>query len=181
MSWSPDPTRGTVRAIRQLGDPILRAQARPVTQFDDELRTLIDDMVASMHAADGVGLAANQIGVDLDVFVYDCPPDDDDDEPSAHGRGYVVNPILERTWGETLDWDEGCLSLLGLLERTDRADWAAVSGVDVTGAPLRVIGSGLLGRCLQHETDHLAGMVYLDRVPRLRRARALRRFERGRA
>lgn len=185
MTWSPDSERGRVREIRQLGDPVLRTSATTVTRFDDKLRQLIDDMFASMYAAEGVGLAANQIGVELDVFVYDCPPDDDRVEPGQpdtatapdHGIGYLINPTLERVWGETLTWDEGCLSLKGLTEPTERSDCAAVTGVDIEGAPVRVIGSGLLGRCLQHETDHLRGMVYLDRVPRLRRARAIRRLQ----
>lgn len=188
MAWTPDPDRGTVRAIRQLGDPVLRTRATPVTAFDAQLKKLIDDMFASMYAAEGVGLAANQIGVEWDVFVYDCPADDDRvgdhhgpaHAPPDHGVGYVVNGSLDRTWGDTLDWEEGCLSLKGLLERTDRADCAAVSGVDADGRDVRVIGSGLLGRCLQHETDHLRGMVYLDRVPRLRRVKAMRRFARTR-
>ncbi len=187
MTWTPDPDRGKARPIRQLGDPILRTAATPVRAFDAGLRQLVDDMFASMYAADGVGLAANQIGVEYDVFVYDCPPDDDrvipdahpgllDTHPPEHGVGYVINPTLRRTWGETLDWEEGCLSLKGLLEPTDRADCASVEGVDVEGEPVRVVGSGLLGRCLQHETDHLRGMVYLDRVPRLRRVKAMRRL-----
>ncbi|MFV0459701.1 MAG: peptide deformylase [Actinomycetales bacterium] len=191
MTWTPDPDRGTARAIRQLGDPVLRTAATPVTSFDERLRRLVDDMFASMYAADGVGLAANQIGSDLDVFVYDCPDGDaraSHDQahgqramPPASGVGYLVNSRLDRTWGETLDWDEGCLSVLGLLEPTNRADCAAVSGVDVEGEPVQVIGSALLGRCLQHETDHLRGLVYLDRVPRLKRIRALRRWEKQKA
>ncbi len=185
MTWTPDSERGRAREIRQLGDPVLRTTATPVTRFDDKLRQLIDDMFASMYAADGVGLAANQIGVELDVFVYDCPPDDErvdrsranTAEPPSHGVGYVVNPRLERVWGETLNWDEGCLSLKGISEPTDRSDCAAVTGVDAEGEPVRVIGAGLLGRCLQHETDHLRGKVYVDRIPRLRRVRAIRRLE----
>lgn len=184
--WQPDPDRGRVRAIRQLGDPLLRTPAVTVTAFDDTLRQLIDDMFASMYDADGVGLAANQIGVDLDVFVYDCPPEDDRAtgkavQPPDHGVGYLVNPTLDRVWGETLDWEEGCLSLKGLSEPTNRLDCAAVTGYDVDGNQVRVSGSGLLGRCLQHETDHLKGMVYLDRVPRLRRVKALRRFDKMRS
>lgn len=191
MTWNPDELRGRARPIRQFPDPVLRTAATPVTEFGDSLKQLVNDMFASMYEANGVGLAANQIGVDRDVFVYDCPSDDERIEagnphahaatPLGHGRGYVVNPALERTWGQTLDWEEGCLSLLGLLERTDRFDCAAVGGVDVEGAPMRVVGSGLLGRCLQHETDHLRGMVYLDRVPRLLRVKAMRRLEKSTA
>ena len=178
--WTPDEARGTVRPVRQLGDPVLRSAATPVTRFDDDLRALVDDMFASMYEADGVGLAANQIGVEYDVFVYDCPHDEDDendpDLPPEHGAGYVVNPTLTRSWGEELVWSEGCLSLVGFSWDTPRDDCATVEGLDVHGQPLEISGSGLLGRCLQHEADHLRGKVYLDRLPRLQRGKAMRRF-----
>jgi peptide deformylase len=178
--WTPDEARGTVRPVRQLGDPVLRSVATPVTRFDDDLKALLDDMFASMYAAEGVGLAANQIGVEYDVFVYDCPFDEDDDNdpdlPPEHGVGYVVNPTLTRTWGEQLVWSEGCLSLVGFSWDTPRDDCATVTGVDVDGRPVEVSGSGILGRCLQHEADHLRGKVYLDRLPRLQRGKAMRRF-----
>lgn len=178
--WTPSDARGTVRPIRQLGDPVLRSAATTVTGFDHDLHALLDDMFASMYAAQGVGLAANQIGVEYDVFVYDCPFDEDDDNdpelPPEHGVGYVVNPTLASTWGEQLVWSEGCLSLLAFAWDTPRADCATVTGVDVTGARTEVSGSGMLGRCLQHEADHLTGKVYLDRLPRLQRGKAMRRF-----
>jgi peptide deformylase len=178
--WTPDAERGTAREIRQLGDPVLRSAATPVTRFDDDLKRLLDDMFASMYAAQGVGLAANQIGVEYDVFVYDCPFDEDDendpDLPPEHGIGYVVNPSLTRSWGETLTWSEGCLSLVGFAWDTPRDDCATVEGVDCDGNPVGVSGSGMLGRCLQHEADHLRGKVYLDRLPRLQKGKAMRRF-----
>ncbi len=178
--WTPDAARGTVRPVRQLGDPVLRSAATTVTRFDDDLRALVDDMFASMYTAQGVGLAANQIGVELDVFVYDCPfdPEDENDPelPPEHGIGYLVNPTLSATWGEDLVWSEGCLSLVGFSWDTPRTDCATVTGVDDAGTPIEVSGSGLLGRCLQHEADHLTGTVYLDRLPRLQRGTAMRRF-----
>lgn len=178
--WTPDASRGTVRPVRQLGDPVLRSTATPVTRFDGDLRALVDDMFASMYAADGVGLAANQIGVEYDVFVYDCPFDEDDDNdedlPPEHGVGYVVNPAVTRSWGEQRVWSEGCLSLVGFAWDTPRDDCATVEGVDAYGEPVQVSGSGMLGRCLQHEADHLTGKVYLDRLPRLQRGKAMRRF-----
>lgn len=178
--WTPDADRGTAREIRQLGDPVLRSAATPVTRFDDDLKRLLDDMFASMYAAQGVGLAANQIGVEYDVFVYDCPFDEDDendpDLPPEHGIGFVVNPRLTRSWGETLTWSEGCLSLVGFAWDTPRDDCATVEGVDHEGNPVSVSGSGMLGRCLQHEADHLRGKVYLDRLPRLQKGKAMRRF-----
>lgn len=179
-SWQPDARRGTVRPIRELGDPVLRSTAEHVMAFDDGLRRLLDDMFASMYAADGVGLAANQIGVGYDVFVYDCPLDEDDpgdpDDPSNHGIGYVVNPVLVETWGDELVWGEGCLSLPRFSRDTPRPACAAVEGLDAEGRRVRVEGSGQLGRCLQHESDHLIGKVYLDRLPRRERGRALRAY-----
>jgi peptide deformylase len=154
-----------VRPIRIIGDPVLHTPARPVTEFDDELRTLVVDMFDTMEAADGVGLAANQVGVDLRVFVYDCP----DDVAGVQLRGVVVNPMLETTEiPETMpdpdeDW-EGCLSVPGEQFPTGRADWAKVTGVDVDGAPVEVEGRGFFARCLQHETDHLNGLLYVDRL-----------------
>lgn len=179
-TWTHDASRGTVRPVRLLGDPVLRSVAHPVDAFDGPLGALLDDMFVSMYAADGVGLAANQIGFSSDVFVYDCPfdPDDENDPafPPEHGAGYLVNPRLTRTWGESQVWSEGCLSLPGFSWDTPRADCATVEGADVHGSPVAVSGSGLLGRCLQHESDHLLGKVYLDRLPRLQRGKAMRRY-----
>jgi peptide deformylase len=160
---------GVVREIRTLGDPVLRTACDPVTSYDDDLRRLVEDMFASMYAARGVGLAANQIGVGLAVFVYDCP---DDDGERHHGT--VVNPRVELSDGEDVVADEGCLSVPGLSFATTRRAHAVVSGFDVSGAPVVVDGHGYLARCLQHETDHLAGTVYLDRLTGEERKAALR-------
>lgn len=154
-----------VRPIRIIGDPVLHKATRPVTEFDDELRTLVADMFDTMAAADGVGLAANQVGVDLRVFVYDCP----DDETGEHLKGVVVNPVLETSeLPETMpdpedDW-EGCLSVPGEQYPTGRAVSAKVAGVDLDGSPVEVSGHGFIARCLQHETDHLDGTIYVDRL-----------------
>lgn len=153
-----------VRPIRIVGDPVLHTPTRPVTEFNEELHTLVEDMFDTMEAAQGVGLAANQIGVDLRLFVYDCQ-----DEQGERRRGVVINPVLETSERpETMpdpdhDW-EGCLSVPGESFPTGRASWARVSGVDTSGAPVRVEGTGLLARCLQHETDHLDGLLYLNRL-----------------
>jgi peptide deformylase len=154
----------TVHAIRIAGDPVLHNPTREVASFDDELRTLTDDMFETMYAAEGVGLAANQIGVDLRVFVYDCP----DDEGNRH-KGLVVNPTLETSEvPESMpdpddDW-EGCLSAPGESFPTGRASWAKVTGFDLDGQPIEVEGTDYFARCLQHETDHLDGYIYLDRL-----------------
>jgi peptide deformylase len=154
----------TVRPIRVVGDPVLHTSTQPVVQFGDELHALVQDMFDTMAAAEGVGLAANQIGVDLRVFVYDCP----DAQRRPH-RGVVINPTLETSERpETMpdpddDW-EGCLSVPGESFPTGRAAWARVTGADLEGAPVAVEGTGMLARCLQHETDHLDGILYLDRL-----------------
>lgn len=153
-----------VHPIRIVGDPVLDTATQPVTRFDDELRALVEDMFETMAAANGVGLAANQIGVDLRVFVYDCP----DDEGVQH-RGVVVNPKLETSEipegmpHPDID-EEGCLSVPGESFPTGRGQWAKVTGSDVDGKPVEVEGTGFFARCLQHETDHLDGYLYLSRL-----------------
>jgi peptide deformylase len=150
-------TKGTVRDIRLIGDPVLRTATEPVTEFEEALARLVEDLFASMYAAEGAGLAANQIGVSLSVFVYDCA-----DEAGERHSGHVVNPRQIATGGENADDYEGCLSIPGLHYENRRPQWAAVEGVDQTGAPVRVEGDGTLGRCLQHETDHLRGKLFVD-------------------
>lgn len=162
---------GTARKITVVGDPVLAAPCREVTEFDESLATLIDDMFASMAVAEGVGLAAPQVGVDLAVFVYDCP-----DENGVHQVGHVVNPTIE-VHGETVVQDEGCLSVPGPYEELGRAASATVRGFDKDGKPVEVTGSGFFARCLQHETDHLSGVLYIDHLPRNRRRKALREME----
>ncbi|MEV6628100.1 peptide deformylase [Amycolatopsis sp. NPDC051106] len=154
----------TIHPIVIAGEPVLHQPTREITEFDEKLRTLTDDMFETMYAAEGVGLAANQIGLDLRVFVYDCP----DDEGVRH-KGLVVNPKLETSEiPETMpdpddDW-EGCLSAPGESYPTGRAKWAKVTGFDLDGNPIEVEGTGYFARCLQHETDHLDGYIYLDRL-----------------
>jgi peptide deformylase len=155
-----------VRPIRIAGDPVLHQPTRPVAAFDDELRTLAADMFDTMAAANGVGLAANQVGIDLRLFVYDCP---DDDLNGEHRRGVVVNPVLTtsprpETMPDPEDDLEGCLSVPGESFPTGRADWAKVTGQDLDGEPIEVEGTGFFARCLQHETDHLDGLLYLNRL-----------------
>jgi peptide deformylase len=155
----------SVRPIRIIGDPVLHRPTRPVDTFDAELKALVEDMFDTMAAAEGVGLAANQIGVDLRLFVYDCP----DEETRTRVRGVVVNPVLEtserpETMPDPEDDEEGCLSVPAEHFPTGRADWARVTGVDTDGKPVEVEGRGFLARCLQHETDHLDGLLYVDRL-----------------
>ncbi|GLX02375.1 peptide deformylase [Microtetraspora sp. NBRC 16547] len=169
--------RGNVRPIRYVGDPVLHRPCAPVTRFDEELAALVEDMFASMYAAEGVGLAANQIGVGLSVFVYDCP-----DETDEFRKGVVVNPTLVTPGsGERRleDGDEGCLSVPGQRAPLARPDRATVHGFDAAGNPITVEGTGLLARCLQHETDHLEGRLYIDRLPAKRRKQVLEDYRRA--
>lgn len=170
---------GQVRPITLVGTPVLHRACRPVQEFDAALAELADDMFASMYAAEGVGLAGNQIGVDLRIFVYDCP-----DEDGERHKGTVVNPVLELpdlADRRLDDDDEGCLSVPGPHARVARPDRATVRGFDVKGNPVTVEGTGLLARCLQHETDHLEGKVYIDRLSARARKKVLKEYEALRA
>jgi peptide deformylase len=163
------PGGGKPRAMTRWGDPVLHAPCRPVTDFDAELVALVADMAATMYAADGVGLAANQIGVPLKVFVFDCP----DDDRQRHA-GVVCNPRLTLPEGrdrQLEDAEEGCLSLPGAFIWCPRPDHARVDGLDARGEPVSHEGDGLLARCLQHESDHLEGTVFGDRLPTRARKR----------
>lgn len=157
-----------------LGDPVLHAPCEEVTDFGPELVRLVEDMFATMYHARGVGLAANQVGRGVRVFVYDCP----DDEDERH-VGHVVNPRLVSAEGIVLRGPEGCLSLPGLEAGTERYDEAVVEGFTVDGDRVRVWGSGFFARCLQHECDHLEGRVYTDRLSGWRRRRVLRKAARA--
>ncbi len=153
---------GTVLPITRWGTPVMHEQTKPVTVFDDELLGLVRDMFATMAASRGVGLAATQVGRDLAVFVYDCP-----DEDEKRRIGVVCNPVVELPEGKDRhleSTDEGCLSLPGGYQPLSRPDTCICTGQDVEGNPITVVGSGLLSRCLQHETDHLNGMVFGDRL-----------------
>ncbi|MFK0289410.1 peptide deformylase [Streptomyces sp. NPDC090442] len=166
--------RGTSRPITVVGNPVLHKECKDVTAFDDELAQLIDDMFASQRTAEGVGLAANQIGVDLKVFVYDCP----DDEGVRH-VGAVCNPVLEELpAGQRVldDSNEGCLSVPGAYAPMPRPDYAVVRGQNAKGEPIVVQGTGYFARCLQHETDHLYGYLYIDRLSKRERKDVLKQM-----
>lgn len=161
---SPFPVGGRVRPITRWGEPVMHRLQEPVTEFDDALAELVADMVATMYAAEGVGLAACQIGVDRQVFVFDCP-----DENGAVVRGVVCNPRLFLPEGKDrrLDTgDEGCLSFPGAFVACARPDYAEVRGQGLDGSEVHYAGTGLLARCLQHETDHCRGTVFGDRLNR---------------
>ncbi len=169
------PGGGSVRPVTRWGEPVMHRTQEPVTEFDAGLRDLVADMVATMYAADGVGLAACQIGVDRSVFVFDCP-----DDIGARHAGVVCNPRLFLPVGRERHLDEaeeGCLSLPGAFVTCARPDYAEVEGQDLTGAVVRVAGRGLLARCLQHESDHCHGTVFGDRLNKRLRKRLFKQAD----
>ena len=156
------PTGGKIRPITRWGEDVMHRPQKTVTVFDDALRSLAADMVATMYAADGVGLAACQVGEDVALFVFDCP-----DDAGTHHQGVVCNPVLFLPEGRARkldDGDEGCLSYPGAFISCARPDFARVEGLDLDGNPVAYEGDGLLARCLQHETDHTLGTVFGDRL-----------------
>ncbi|MGN6472157.1 MAG: peptide deformylase [Mycobacteriales bacterium] len=160
-----------VQPIRLFGDPVLTTRADEVTTFDKELRNLVRDLAETMLDAPGVGLAAPQIGVSLRVFTYHV-----DDEHYGH----VVNPVIQTVSDEDMDGDEGCLSLPGLSFPTVRKQRVIATGLNMHGEPITVEGEDLLSRCVQHEVDHLDGILFIDRLdPEQRKAamRAIREAE----
>jgi peptide deformylase len=157
-----------VREIRVLGDPVLRAHCEDVETVDDEVRRLVDDLVATMHAADGIGLAAPQIGVPLRVFVYDVR--DPEIEP-----GVLINPRIVEAGGSVRD-TEGCLSIPGFNETVERYATVVVEGLDRDGREVRIEATDLLSRCLQHECDHLDGVLFIDRLSPLKRRMLLNKW-----
>ncbi|WP_295658439.1 peptide deformylase [uncultured Nocardioides sp.] len=173
--YGPLPEGGTVRTMTRWGTPVMHRPQAPVAQYDDDLRALAADMVATMYAADGVGLAACQIGVDRALFVFDCPDDD-----GERWVGLVCNPVVTLPEGKDrrLDEDEeGCLSFPGAFVDCARPDWARVDGTGLDGEPVTFEGSGLIARCLQHETDHTLGTVFADRIS----AKARKKLEKAQA
>ncbi|MDQ3955835.1 MAG: peptide deformylase [Actinomycetota bacterium] len=150
--------------IRIFGDPVLRQRAREVERLTDVHRRLVDDMIETMRAAPGVGLAGPQIGVVERVFVYEVEED----------VGAIVNPKISFRSPETEVDDEGCLSLPGLLYPVERHVSVLVEGVDPVGGPVIKAAEGLLARVFQHEIDHLDGVLFVDRLPPELRRKAMR-------
>ena len=154
----------TVLPIRRLGDPVLREPSQDVEGFDDFLKRLYEDMLETMYDAPGVGLAAPQVGLSLRFFVFDAR--------DGSGPHAVANPVLCGLEGSQED-DEGCLSIPGLWYPTARAFRARVDGLDLEGHPVSFEGEQLAARIFQHETDHVAGTLFIDRLSKRERRKAL--------
>lgn len=154
-----------IREIRVVPDPVLRTPCEPITKITPAVRNLVQDLIDTVDDPGRAGLSANQIGVSLRAFSY-----------NIDGKvGYVLNPVLAETRGEQYG-DEGCLSLPNLWYKTKRADYARVRGIDLDGNEVVLEGDGIMGRMLQHETDHLDGHLYIDRLEKDERRAAMRRM-----
>lgn len=153
----------TIRKIRVVPDPVLRTPCDEIRGITPAIHNLVEDLLETVNDPGRAGLSANQIGVSLRAFSY-----------NINGRiGYILNPVIEETRGEQYD-DEGCLSVPGLWYKTRRAQYARVKGIDLNGKTLVLEGEGLMARMLQHECDHLDGHIYLDRLEKDVRAKALK-------
>jgi len=160
----------TVRTILTVPDPRLKLVSKPVAGVDDELRTLMDDMVETMYDADGIGLAAIQVGVDKRVIVMDLS--DTRNEPR-----YFVNPVITPLTEELKPYSEGCLSVPEIYDEVERPVRVKVKYLDYDGAEREEIAEDLFAVCIQHEMDHLEGVVFIDYLSRLKRDRAVRRVQ----
>lgn len=154
-----------MRDIRVVGDPVLRTPCEPITEIDDRVKALVEDLLETVDHEGRAGLAANQIGVSLRAFSWNIEDD----------LGYVLNPrLVEVSEDEYQDGDEGCLSVPGLWFPTERGWYARVEGTNLDGKEVVVEGEELMARMLQHECDHLDGMLYIDRLERGQRKKAMR-------
>ena len=144
----------TVREIRLFGDPVLKTVSEPIKTFDQKTQALIEDLLDTTKLPGRAGVAAPQIGVNLRAFSF-----------NVDGQlGYIINPVLVEVSGDKVLLDEGCLSVPELWHKTSRYEHAKAKGVDLDGEPIELHGSGLMAQMLQHECDHLDGLVYLDRL-----------------
>ncbi len=158
------PGAMAIRDIRLFGDPILKTAAEPVTDFDKQLRTLVRDLAATLDDAQGAGLAAPQIGIGLRVFAYAVGSE----------RGHLINPVLDFPDEEEQDGEEGCLSFPGVYHDVKRRLNTVARGFTDRGDPVQIVGTQVLARCLQHETDHLDGVLFIDRMDTATRKLAMR-------
>jgi peptide deformylase len=157
-------TAVTIQPIRLFGDPVLRTRADEVVDFDKELRVLVQDLWDTMESEGGAGIAAPQLGVSLRVFTYHCDG----------FAGHLVNPTWTAVGEECQDGEEGCLSIPGFRWDTRRMRHVVATGWDMYGEPVEIEGTDLLARCVQHETDHLDGVLFLDRLDQDTRKQAMR-------
>jgi peptide deformylase len=158
-----------IRPVRIYGDPVLRLKAREVTEVDDTVRRLVEDLRDTMKAYSGVGLAANQVGVAQRVLVVDVPLEERSDVGGpVHVRRALINPVITRRSGSETG-EEGCLSMPGIYEDVARSQTIEVEALDENGRRIQFEAEGFLARAVQHEIDHLDGILFVDRLSPLRR------------
>lgn len=156
--------------ILKYPDPRLARKCTPVERVDDEVRQLIDDMLEPMYAAEGVGLAAAQVGVTKRIIVLDCAQERDEEGKLKNQQPYaIINPVITHKEGDIV-WEEGCLSVPEYVDEVERARKVVCEGLDRDGNPLRIEAEELLAVCLQHEIDHLEGVLFVDRLSRLKQS-----------
>jgi peptide deformylase len=166
----------SIREIRILGDPVLREPAGVISAVDDEVRSLVEDMLETMYRAGGIGLAAPQVGISRRVIVVD--PGEADEE--SEGPVALVNPRVVESGKKTDKAPEGCLSIPGMEEVVERPAAVTVEGLDPEGEPVRMEVTGLLSRVLQHEIDHLDGVLFIDRLSPLKRRLLMKKWRKSR-
>lgn len=165
-----------IKTILTAPDPRLREISKPVDVVTDDIRTLMDDMLETMYAAPGIGLAAIQIGVPLRVIVMDLAGEDEEPAPR-----YFVNPVIRAPSDQLAPYQEGCLSVPDFYEEVDRPDRCTVEYLDYDGHPQTLEAEGLLAVCIQHEMDHLNGVLFIDHLSRLKRERILKKLKKEKA
>jgi len=161
----------TVRDIVLIPDPVLRVECTPVAAVDDDVRALMDDMLETMYDAPGIGLAAIQIGVTRRIVVIDVSKEDDDKNPI-----FLINPEIVWTSEETSVYEEGCLSIPEFYDEVERPAACKVKYLDRDGKPQEMDCDGLLATCVQHEIDHLNGVLFIDYLSKLKRDRVIKKF-----
>lgn len=161
-----------VRDILTAPDPRLRQKSAPVERVDDDLRTLMDDMLETMYKAPGIGLAAIQVGVPLRVIVMDLAPEGEEKQPRFFVNPEIVDPSEDRAL-----YEEGCLSVPDFYEEVERPAKCRVKYLDYNGETQTLDAEGLLATCIQHEMDHLEGVLFIDRLSRLKRDRILKKIK----
>lgn len=161
-----------IREVLTVPDPRLKEISKPVDGVDDELRALMDDMVETMYAADGIGLAAIQVGVPKRVIVMDLSGPDERSDVR-----YFVNPVLSDPSEDLRPYEEGCLSVPGYYEEIERPDRIRITYLDYDGKACEEIAEGMFATCIQHEMDHLEGVLFIDYLSRLKRQRAVQKVK----
>ncbi len=164
----------TIRPIITAPDPRLRVVSKPVERVDDAARALMDDMLETMYAAPGIGLAAVQVGVALRIIVIDFADREENEEPAPH---YFVNPEIFEPSEEMNAHEEGCLSVPEYFDEVERPARCRVKYLDYDGAPQMLDAEGMLATCIQHEIDHLEGVLFIDHLSRLKRDRVLKKLK----